>query len=239
MPVLSILLIQQHLQLLCLDVIKTFLHIKLHLRFILTKKKISPSSISTDHMQSSVSPYWHLINTTPPRRHFPSRDDDAYYVIDLGHMTTTTTQLYKRPSVAASCPIVLRHASCAALWVGQRAFASQERSGLRLYRSVCVCLCLCLSVFVSVSALAASSQQRPKPERRSAPRLSVACSGFSRAASGQAKDKEPLKKAKTPQGRFDSPEAPKDVLESEYDSSKSPFLSHRLCKYRLVSPWTS
>lgn len=36
----------------------------------------------------------------------------------------------------------------------------------------------------------------------------------SRAASGAVKDKEPLKKAKTPQGRFDSPEEPrKDVLE--------------------------
>lgn len=160
MPVLSILLIQQHLQLLCLDVIKTFLHIKLHLGFILTKKKISPSSISTDDMQSSVSPYWRFINTTPPRRHFPSRDDDAYYAIDLGHMTTTTTRLYKRPSVAASCPIVLRHASCAALWVGQRAFASQERSGLRLYRSVCVCVCLCLCLR-ACQQLAASSAQSP------------------------------------------------------------------------------
>uniref|UniRef100_A0A3Q3W2G8 Succinate dehydrogenase assembly factor 4, mitochondrial n=1 Tax=Mola mola TaxID=94237 RepID=A0A3Q3W2G8_MOLML len=39
-----------------------------------------------------------------------------------------------------------------------------------------------------------------------ADRLSFACSGLSRAASGAPKDKEPLKKAKTPQGRFDSPE---------------------------------
>ncbi|XP_038593559.1 succinate dehydrogenase assembly factor 4, mitochondrial [Micropterus salmoides] len=39
-------------------------------------------------------------------------------------------------------------------------------------------------------------------------------SGCSRAASGAAKDKEPLKKAKTPQGLFDSPEEKsKDVLE--------------------------
>ncbi|XP_040906383.1 succinate dehydrogenase assembly factor 4, mitochondrial [Toxotes jaculatrix] len=38
--------------------------------------------------------------------------------------------------------------------------------------------------------------------------------GCSRAASGAVKDKEPLKKAKTPQGRFDSPEEKsKDVLE--------------------------
>nr|XP_046258214.1 succinate dehydrogenase assembly factor 4, mitochondrial [Scatophagus argus] len=38
--------------------------------------------------------------------------------------------------------------------------------------------------------------------------------GWSRAASGTLKDKEPLKKAKTPQGRFDSPEEKsKDVLE--------------------------
>lgn len=42
------------------------------------------------------------------------------------------------------------------------------------------------------------------------------CSGCSRAASGTSKDKEPPKKAKTPQGRFDSPEdTRKDVLESE------------------------
>ncbi|XP_045927094.1 succinate dehydrogenase assembly factor 4, mitochondrial [Micropterus dolomieu] len=41
-------------------------------------------------------------------------------------------------------------------------------------------------------------------------------SGCSRAASGAAKDKEPLKKSKTPQGLFDSPEEKsKDVLESE------------------------
>ncbi|XP_069370447.1 succinate dehydrogenase assembly factor 4, mitochondrial [Paralichthys olivaceus] len=38
--------------------------------------------------------------------------------------------------------------------------------------------------------------------------------GCSRAASGAVTDKEPLKKAKTPQGRFDSPEdKSKDVLE--------------------------
>ncbi|XP_042358075.1 succinate dehydrogenase assembly factor 4, mitochondrial [Plectropomus leopardus] len=38
--------------------------------------------------------------------------------------------------------------------------------------------------------------------------------GCSRAASGAVKDKEPLKKAKTPQGRFDSPEEKsKDVLQ--------------------------
>ncbi|XP_018549572.1 succinate dehydrogenase assembly factor 4, mitochondrial [Lates calcarifer] len=38
--------------------------------------------------------------------------------------------------------------------------------------------------------------------------------GCSRAASGVVKDKEPLKKAKTPQGRFDSPEErSKEVLE--------------------------
>lgn len=41
-------------------------------------------------------------------------------------------------------------------------------------------------------------------------------SGCSRAASGTPKDKEAPKKAKTPQGRFDSPEETrKDVLESE------------------------
>ncbi|XP_022599623.1 succinate dehydrogenase assembly factor 4, mitochondrial [Seriola dumerili] len=38
--------------------------------------------------------------------------------------------------------------------------------------------------------------------------------GSSRAASGAAKDKKPLKKAKTPQGRFDNPEEKsRDVLE--------------------------
>ncbi|XP_044071390.1 succinate dehydrogenase assembly factor 4, mitochondrial [Siniperca chuatsi] len=38
--------------------------------------------------------------------------------------------------------------------------------------------------------------------------------GSPRAASGAVKDAEPLKKAKTPQGRFDSPEEKrKDVLE--------------------------
>ncbi|KAM3606065.1 uncharacterized protein V6R79_010121 [Siganus canaliculatus] len=38
--------------------------------------------------------------------------------------------------------------------------------------------------------------------------------GCSRAASGAVKDKEPLKKAKTPQGRFDSTEEKRgDVLE--------------------------
>ncbi|XP_035519825.1 succinate dehydrogenase assembly factor 4, mitochondrial [Morone saxatilis] len=38
--------------------------------------------------------------------------------------------------------------------------------------------------------------------------------GCSRAASGAVSDKEPLKKAKTPQGRFDLPEEKsKDVLE--------------------------
>lgn len=48
--------------------------------------------------------------------------------------------------------------------------------------------------------------------------LCPSCSGCSRAASGAPKDKEPLKKAKTPQGRFDSSEETrKDVLESEDD----------------------
>lgn len=43
--------------------------------------------------------------------------------------------------------------------------------------------------------------------------------GGSRAASGSAKDQEPLKKAKTPQGRFDSPEEKsRDVLESENEA---------------------
>ncbi|XP_033472716.1 succinate dehydrogenase assembly factor 4, mitochondrial [Epinephelus lanceolatus] len=37
--------------------------------------------------------------------------------------------------------------------------------------------------------------------------------GCSRAASGAVKDKEPLKKAKTPQGRFDSSEKSQDVLQ--------------------------
>ncbi|XP_068184029.1 succinate dehydrogenase assembly factor 4, mitochondrial [Antennarius striatus] len=38
--------------------------------------------------------------------------------------------------------------------------------------------------------------------------------GFCRTSSGALKDNEPLKKAKTPQGRFDSPEEKtKDVLE--------------------------
>ncbi|XP_071387147.1 succinate dehydrogenase assembly factor 4, mitochondrial [Centroberyx affinis] len=41
-----------------------------------------------------------------------------------------------------------------------------------------------------------------------------AFTGCSRAASGAAKDKEPLRKAKTPQGRFDTTEEKsKDVLE--------------------------
>ncbi|XP_041645869.1 succinate dehydrogenase assembly factor 4, mitochondrial [Cheilinus undulatus] len=44
--------------------------------------------------------------------------------------------------------------------------------------------------------------------------LESVLSGCSRAASGAATSKEPLKKAKTPQGRFDSPEEKqKDVLE--------------------------
>uniref|UniRef100_UPI0037E976E3 succinate dehydrogenase assembly factor 4, mitochondrial n=1 Tax=Semicossyphus pulcher TaxID=241346 RepID=UPI0037E976E3 len=44
--------------------------------------------------------------------------------------------------------------------------------------------------------------------------LEPAITGCSRAASGAVKDKEPLKKAKTPQGRFDSPEEKqKDVLQ--------------------------
>lgn len=48
---------------------------------------------------------------------------------------------------------------------------------------------------------------------------SLVCSGCSRAASGAVKDKEPLKKAKTPQGRFDIPEEKsKDVLQSEKDA---------------------
>ncbi|XP_007577698.1 PREDICTED: succinate dehydrogenase assembly factor 4, mitochondrial [Poecilia mexicana] len=38
-------------------------------------------------------------------------------------------------------------------------------------------------------------------------------SGSSRSASGALKDQEPLKKAKTPQGRFDAPEKSGDVLE--------------------------
>ncbi|XP_049926711.1 succinate dehydrogenase assembly factor 4, mitochondrial [Epinephelus moara] len=37
--------------------------------------------------------------------------------------------------------------------------------------------------------------------------------GCYRAASGAVKDKEPLKKAKTPQGRFDSSEKSQDVLQ--------------------------
>lgn len=48
------------------------------------------------------------------------------------------------------------------------------------------------------------------------PRLSSLSSGPGcvRAAGGTTKDGEPLKKAKTPQGRFDSPEEKhKDVLE--------------------------
>ncbi|XP_060896509.1 succinate dehydrogenase assembly factor 4, mitochondrial [Labrus mixtus] len=41
-----------------------------------------------------------------------------------------------------------------------------------------------------------------------------AFTGCSRAASGLVKDKEPLKKAKTPQGRFDTPEEKqKEVLQ--------------------------
>ncbi|XP_074532302.1 succinate dehydrogenase assembly factor 4, mitochondrial [Halichoeres trimaculatus] len=44
--------------------------------------------------------------------------------------------------------------------------------------------------------------------------LECAFTGCSRSASSAVKDKEPLKKAKTPQGRFDSPEEKnKDVLE--------------------------
>ncbi|XP_004076944.1 succinate dehydrogenase assembly factor 4, mitochondrial [Oryzias latipes] len=43
--------------------------------------------------------------------------------------------------------------------------------------------------------------------------------GCSRASSGMAADKEPLKKAKTPQGRFDVPEEKsKDVLEKFPDN---------------------
>lgn len=42
------------------------------------------------------------------------------------------------------------------------------------------------------------------------------CTGCSRTVSGVAKDKEPLKKAKTPQGRFDSTEEKQqEVLKSE------------------------
>lgn len=50
----------------------------------------------------------------------------------------------------------------------------------------------------------------------------VLCSGLSRAASRSANDAEPLKKAKTPQGRFDTPEEKsKDVLQSENDDGLS------------------
>ncbi|XP_029377443.1 succinate dehydrogenase assembly factor 4, mitochondrial [Echeneis naucrates] len=46
------------------------------------------------------------------------------------------------------------------------------------------------------------------------PALDRFFAGAPRAASGAAKDKEPLRKAKTPQGRFDSPEErSRDVLE--------------------------
>ncbi|KAF3708518.1 Succinate dehydrogenase assembly factor 4, mitochondrial [Channa argus] len=50
------------------------------------------------------------------------------------------------------------------------------------------------------------------------PSLKLVLTGCSRATSGAVKDKEPLKKAKTPQGRFDSPEdKPKDALEKFTD----------------------
>ncbi|KAK5853492.1 hypothetical protein PBY51_014638 [Eleginops maclovinus] len=39
------------------------------------------------------------------------------------------------------------------------------------------------------------------------------CSGYSRAASGSVKDKQPLKKAKTPQGRLDNPEESRAALQ--------------------------
>lgn len=58
----------------------------------------------------------------------------------------------------------------------------------------------------------------------------VSCPGCSRAASGVVNNKEPLKKAKTPQGRFDSPEEkPKDVLESEnYAGDLLSWFGHKL-----------
>lgn len=65
---------------------------------------------------------------------------------------------------------------------------------------------------MTVSFLVQSGQTAVSPHDLFCPY----CSGCSRAASGTPKDKEAPKKAKTPQGRFDSTEETrKDVLESE------------------------
>ncbi|XP_054885409.1 succinate dehydrogenase assembly factor 4, mitochondrial [Poeciliopsis prolifica] len=45
----------------------------------------------------------------------------------------------------------------------------------------------------------------------------LAFPGSARSSSGAPKDQEPLKKAKTPQGRFDAPEKSADVLEKYPD----------------------
>ncbi|XP_034537751.1 succinate dehydrogenase assembly factor 4, mitochondrial [Notolabrus celidotus] len=65
------------------------------------------------------------------------------------------------------------------------------------------------------SCLCASTSRRVVFNGRA---LQCVLSGCSRSASSTAKDKEPLKKAKTPQGRFDNPEEKqKDVLEKYPD----------------------
>ncbi|XP_075933256.1 succinate dehydrogenase assembly factor 4, mitochondrial [Anarhichas minor] len=46
--------------------------------------------------------------------------------------------------------------------------------------------------------------------------------GFSRAASGAVKDKEPLKKAKTPQGRFDGPEGASQAALQKFPDDVNP-----------------
>ncbi|XP_037638005.1 succinate dehydrogenase assembly factor 4, mitochondrial isoform X2 [Sebastes umbrosus] len=46
--------------------------------------------------------------------------------------------------------------------------------------------------------------------------------GCSRAASGAVKDKEPLKKAKTPQGRFDTPEEASKAALQKYPDDVNP-----------------
>ncbi|XP_041803847.1 succinate dehydrogenase assembly factor 4, mitochondrial [Chelmon rostratus] len=66
---------------------------------------------------------------------------------------------------------------------------------------------------MSLLRFCASTSRHIGPLSKS-PAVESVFTGCSRAASGAVKDKEPLKKAKTPQGRFDNPEEKnKDVLE--------------------------
>ncbi|XP_076600109.1 succinate dehydrogenase assembly factor 4, mitochondrial [Chaetodon auriga] len=66
---------------------------------------------------------------------------------------------------------------------------------------------------MSLLRFCASTSRYVVPLSKS-PAAGCVFTGCSRAASGAVKDKEPLKKAKTPQGRFDSSEEKhKDVLQ--------------------------